>query len=478
MVEKYRPEAYAPDDATQARFAAGNEVGDLAMGLFGDFVEVTSFQADGSLDLRKMKALTRQYLAEGKKVICEAAFDYRGLYCAVDILRRSPFGYDIYEVKSSTSPDHDVYLVDTAYQKYVLEKCGVKVGDVFIVTLDPTYVFDGTLELSRLFKITEITDFVRDTADMVAADLAEAERVMGLLNEPDIPISPRCNKPYRCACFDYCTRDLPSPSVFDLYHMNFAKGTELCGQGIVSFEDVRANGIKLSAIAERQLRSKLENLPPYIDREGIGEFLKQLTYPLYFLDFETVQPAVPRYIGTRPYQQIPVQYSLHILQKDGTLEHREFLGRSEEDPRRALAEKLTADIPEDVCVLAYNKTFECGRIGELAEAFPDLAEHLLCIKENIVDLLVPFRKGYYYTRDMGGSFSIKSVLPALYPDDPALDYHNLEGVHNGSEAMDLFPRLKDMPEKERAKAEEDLLRYCELDTFAMVKVYEALLRAS
>ena len=132
----------------------------------------------------------------------------------------------------------------------------------------------------------------------------------------------------------------------------------------------------------------------------------------------------------------------------------------------------------NVCVTAYNKAFECTRLKELAAEFPDLAEHLLNIRDNIVDLLVPFQSGWYYNRAMGGSFSIKSVLPAIFPDDPALDYHNLEGVHNGSEAMTVFPKIKDMPLEEQAKARHDLLKYCELDTLAMVKVWEELVRVS
>ena len=148
------------------------------------------------------------------------------------------------------------------------------------------------------------------------------------------------------------------------------------------------------------------------------------------------------------------------------------------DPRRAIAEQLCEDIPKNVCVTAYNKAFECTRLKELAEAFPDISEHLLNIEQNIKDLLVPFQSGYYYNRAMGGSFSIKSVLPAIFPDDPALDYHNLEGVHNGGEAMAIFPKIKDMPPEEQITARYNLLKYCELDTLAMVKVWEELLRAA
>jgi len=215
-----------------------------------------------------------------------------------------------------------------------------------------------------------------------------------------------------------------------------------------------------------------------VDQAQIRQFLGQLSYPLYFLDFETVQTAIPRYIGTRPYAQIPFQYSLHWIEREGgPLMHREFLAEPGTDPRRALAERLCTDIPRDVCVTAYYMGFECTRIQELADTFPDLAEHLLNIRDHIVDLLTPFQSGWYYNRAMGGSFSIKSVLPALFPDDPALNYHNLEGIHNGSEAMAAFPAMEHMTPEEQARTRQNLLRYCELDTYAMVKVWEKLRQA-
>lgn len=155
------------------------------------------------------------------------------------------------------------------------------------------------------------------------------------------------------------------------------------------------------------------------------------------------------------------------------------MGVSGEDPRRALAEQLCRDIPLDVCTTTYNKAFECTRLTELAESFPDLAEHLLNICDHIIDLLVPFQSGWYYVPAMGGSFSIKSVLPALFPDDPELDYHNLAGsVHNGGEAMSIFPKIKNMAPDERQAARHSLLKYCELDTYAMVKVWQKLSKVS
>ena len=214
----------------------------------------------------------------------------------------------------------------------------------------------------------------------------------------------------------------------------------------------------------------------HIDREAIRKFTQQLSYPLYFLDFETMQVVIPQYPGTKPYQQITFQYSLHYFEYEGgPLLHKEFLGVSGEDPRRALAKQLCEDIPMNVCVTAYNKAFECTRLKELAESFPDLANHLLNIRDHIVDLWNPFKAGHYYVPEMGGSTSIKYVLPALWPNEPSLNYHNLDELcQNGGDAMTIFPQIKDMELSEQEAARKALLEYCCLDTYAMVKVWERL----
>jgi hypothetical protein len=219
------------------------------------------------------------------------------------------------------------------------------------------------------------------------------------------------------------------------------------------------------------------NNSKYIDKAGIKEWLDTVTYPLYFLDFESMQPTLPQWDGTRPYMQVCFQYSLHYIEHEGgELKHKAFLAPSDGgDPRRALAEALCRDIPRGACTMAYNDPFEKTRIKEMAEAFPDLAAHLTDIQGNIIDLLIPFRAGHCYTPAMGGSFSIKSVLPALFPDDEELNYHNLNPlVQNGGHAMTIFPQIKDMQPEKAAEAREALLAYCHLDTLAMVRVWEKL----
>lgn len=444
------------------------------MGLFGPFTEVTAYTPDGKLDIKAMLERTQECLANGTENICEAAFSYDGCYCAVDILRKTDDGYAIYEVKSSTSANKEVYAQDVAFQKWVLTKCGLNVTGTYLVCINNKYVRHGEVDIQQLFSINDISAAVEVEYPQVADHCADAIAVLDQPSEPSVPIGIYCEEPYVCAFEDYCFRQcgIPDdqPTVFDLYKGTFEKQLEQVHNGIVTFPDIVKSGIKLSDKQKIEVDCTLKGLT-HIDKNGLRNYLNTLSYPIYHLDFETMQPVVPPFDGTHPYQQIPFQYSLHIEYADGRLEHREFLGDSVNDPRRALAEQLCGDIPKDACVMAYNKGFECGRIEELATMFPDLAEHLRNIKARIIDLIVPFRSFYCYYPAMGGGFSIKVVLPALFPNDPELDYHNLAGsVHNGGEAMDIYPRIASMPPAEQQQARESLLRYCELDTYAMVKV--------
>lgn len=470
------PELQTEDPSREDRMITGNEVGDLAMGLFGDFTEVTVLKEDGRPDISAMIEKTQACIGDGVENICEASFSFEGLYCAVDILRKENDGYAIYEVKSSTH-EQEIYGADIAYQKYVLEHCGITVTGTYLVCINSDYVRGEELDITQLFKIVDMADWVELETPLIPSRLKLAEKTLASKEEPTCDIGEHCTNPYDCAYWAYCSRHVPKPSVFDLYRMSGKKKFEYYHKGIVSFSDMLA-APKLNDKQLRQIQFELSNCGNHIDKGGIQNFLNTLSYPIYFLDFETMQQVIPQYPGTKPYQQIPFQYSLHYIEEPGgELKHREFLAVSGTDPRRAIAESLCKDIPMHTCVTAYNRGFECGRLNELALQFPDLAEHLLNIRSNIQDLLTPFQSGYYYNRAMGGSFSIKSVLPALFPDDPALDYHNLEGVHNGAEAMTIFPKIKDMPSEEQEIARKNLLAYCKLDTYAMVKVWEALVNA-
>jgi hypothetical protein len=284
-----------------------------------------------------------------------------------------------------------------------------------------------------------------------------------------------CHKPYDCKFWEYCTKDLPKPSVFDVNGLQFKTKLKYHAAGRDSFESL--HDLKLNPIQRMQVEYSLKGLSS-INEEEIRAFLKQFEnrYPLYYLDFESIQPAIPIFDGTHPYQQLTTQFSLHIQDTPrGKVTHKEFLAPSKGNPLRPVAEALCAFIPKDACVIVYSKTFEGPRLRELSEMFPDLKDHLLAIRDNIVDLLVPFEKGFYYLPAMGGCFSIKSVLPALFPNDSQLDYHALDDIcQNGGDAKSLFPKLQNMSPEDEAKARRALLDYCCLDTLAMVKVMDKL----
>ena len=451
----YKPEEAVVSDALQQRFETGNAIGDLAMGLFGDYTEMTTYTQDGRLDLGKMAEETRKCLDAEVEVICEASFFYDGGYCAVDILKKENGGYAIYEVKSSTDADKEVYAQDVAYQKYILENNGINVTGTYLVCINSDYVLEGELDIHELFQIQDINETVAKEYPLVKYQVEEAKKILANVDEePDEDLDVHCHKPYDCAFWQYCSQHLPKQSVFNLYRMNFNKKIVFYQQNIITYEQLRNE--ELNEKQRMQVECSLGNTI-FINNVEIREFLNTLSY-----------------------QQIPFQYSLHYIEEPGgELKHKEFLGVSGEDPRRALAEQLCKDIPMNVCTTAYNKAFECTRLKELAETYPDLSEHLLNIRDHIIDLLVPFQTGWYYVPTMGGSFSIKSVLPALFPNDPELDYHNLEGcVHNGGEAMNIFPKIKDMSPEDQQAARLSLLKYCELDTYAMVKVWEKLKEAA
>ena len=484
----YQPELEIIDDSLQGRFEEGNKVGNLAMGLFGPYVDVTTYKEDGVLDIPTMVSKTLQEIEKGTQNICEASFTYvsQGCmnYCAVDILHKTPTGWAIYEVKSSSyrSEKEDTpkelrkYTRDIAYQKWILENYGINITGTYLVRLDSNYEREGELDIQNLFHIKDVRDLVDLEYKLVVNNINSAIKII-LGDEPELTISQHCQDPYNCGFIEYCKGDLPKPNVFDLYRMWFSKKCEHFHNGKITFEQCK--DLALNPIQMLQVDCYLEHRK-HINKEEIKNFLSTLHYPLYFLDFETLQPAIPPFDKSHPYQQLPFQYSLHWIEElDGELKHSEYLGDSINDPRRELAQQLCDEIPFDACVTAYNKSFECSRLEEMAEIFPDLRDHLLAISHNIIDLIEPFRKTMVYYPAMNGSFSIKKVLPALFPDDPELDYSNLTGsVHHGGEAMKIYPEIANMNEIEAAMARKSLLEYCHLDTLAMVKVWQKLIELS
>ena len=466
-LEENKPEE-KEEVANNSVLETGNFIHEVAKYLFNNHINI-----EFSENLNDMIENTNYTMESYKNVvITEASFNYNNNFCSVDILKKNGNKYEIYEVKGSTKTNN-VYVKDISYQYYVLTSLGLNVCRCYLVYLDKNYVREDKLDLNKLFIKQDITEEIINLQSEVKQNINEINKYLLNTIEPKEKVDEKCFKPYDCPFFSYCTRHIPKYSVFNLSGMSISKKIALYTQGLISYEDLLK--VDINENFKQQIDFELNNKSPYINKEKIRKFLKELTYPLYFLDFETCQQPIPLFKGVSPYMQIPFQYSLHILtEENGPLIHTEFLGDGVNDPRRKLAEQLVNDIPKDACTVAYNMTFEKTIIKSLAKMYPDLKDHLMNIYNNMKDLMIPFKNRYYYTKDMKGSYSIKYVLPALYPNDPSLNYSNLDQVHNGSEAMNSYNKLKSLNNEEQEKLRYNMLKYCSLDTLAMVKIWEYL----
>ena len=466
-LKKYKPE-YAIQKAKDTVLNNGTAVGQLAKELFGKYEDI---EFNENLDI--MIKQTQELLNNKPNTITEASFNYNNNFCSVDILKNKLDGIEIYEVKSSTEIS-EIYLDDVAYQYYILNNLGFNIKKACIVYINNKYIRQEELDLNKLFNIEDVTEIAKSKQQEIKNNIYELNKYMeeNKENEPKDDIGIKCFKPYECEFWEYCTRNLPKPNVFDIKGgMHLDKKFEKYYEGKISFEDLQNENLNPKYL--EQIEFELNDLQSKIDKEEIKEIMKSLKYPLYFLDYETYQVAIPEINGTKPYQQLPFQYSLHIIKEEGAeIEHREFLADiNDKDLIRHFAESLIKDIPDNGSVIIYNKAFEPARNREIAKMYPDLEDELERINRNMIDFLEPFKQRKYYTKEMQGSASIKYVLPALYPNDPELDYHNLPVVHNGGEASEAFLSLKEKSKEEQEKIRQGLLVYCKLDTYAMVKIW-------
>ena len=464
----YKPEE-AEDVGNEAVFENGNKVGDLARHIFGEEYILIDFDKG----IQSMLDDTKKYMDEKPNIICEASFNYEGNFCSVDVLKNDLDGVEIYEVKSSTEIS-DIYIDDISYQTWVLKKCGLNVKKSCIVYINNQYVKNGDFDINEFFNIEDVSDSL--DLETVEENVKKLKEIIDKKSEPSIDLSLSCHKPYDCPFFKYCTKKLPTPNVFDIgWNVHFDKKIDMYKRNHISFEEVIDKEV-INDKATEQLRFALKEHEPKINKTNIKNLLNSFTFPLYFLDFESFQPCIPEIDGTKPYQQICFQYSLHYyLEKNGELYHKEFLSDDYNgNPMYGLCKRLCEDIPMNSCVLVYNQSFEKARLKEMASLFPEFSEHLLNIRDNIIDLMIPFFNQDYYVKEMEGRWSIKVVLPALFPNDESLDYHNLEQVHKGDEASNAYLSLQNLSKEEQDILRSNMLKYCKLDTYAMVKIYEKL----
>ena len=446
----------------------GNIIHEIARYLFKEHINI-----EYSDNLNEMIKDTYNTIESYKNItITEASFNYNNNFCSVDILKKIDNKYEIYEVKSSTKIK-DVYINDAAYQYYVLTNLGLNITKCSLIVINTDYVRKGNIDLDKLFNKIDITKDVISLQDTVKNNIDDINEYLKNETEPIDDIDIKCHTPYDCPFFKYCTRNLPQNNVFNLASMKYTTKIDLYKQNKYSYEELLK--LDINEKYKEQIEYELYDKEDSINIPKIKEFLDMLSYPLYFLDFETIAPPIPLYDETSPFEKVPFQYSLHYIEKkNGKLFHKEYLAEPNTDPRKELAETLINDIPKNTTVLAYNMSFEKSVINKLAKIYPKYREHLMNIHDNIKDLMIPFRDRSYYSKNMHGSYSIKKVLPSLFPNDESLNYKNLDLIHNGEEAMNNYMALSNMTEEEYEYTRERLLRYCELDTYAMVKIYEKL----
>jgi len=448
----------------QAVFDAGTNVGILAQGLFPGGIEI-SF--DG-LSIAEQLAMTQAEIQKGTKTIYEAAFNFDGIFCKVDILHQGQKGWELHEIKSSTKCK-DVYVNDIAIQYYIVTGAGLKISYAGLVHINSTYVKHGDIEVDKLFSKKDLTERVRGLYGLIA-ETVTAQRKMLAGCEPDIEIGPNCDDPYSCSFMGYCWKDVPENSVFDLGYFQSKKKWALFREGIKSMLDVPEN--LLGWRQQLQVRGLQEEFLQ-VDKPVIKKFLDGLSYPLCFLDFETVYMVpVPIWDGTGPYKHVPFQFSLHVIDAPGAEpRHIEFLSDGASDPRVKFVDALLTSIPADACILVWNDVFEIGRLRELAEAFPAKHSAIDQVISKIQDLMIPFRDKSIYHSKFNGSHSIKKVLPALVPE---LNHGDLDISDGDMAANSWMQMFNSESEEERAALNSQLKAYCCLDTYAMIKIIEEM----
>lgn len=450
----------------QAVFTRGTNVGKLAQELFpggADLSPVNPFQYE------KAAKLTQEKIQSGVKVFYEPSFIYDELLVAVDILSKQRNKWYIYEVKSSTSIS-DTYIMDAAVQYYVLRNSGLDIKDVSIVYMNNQYVRQDELDINKLFAIESVLQFVEELQDMIPGRVTAFKKLLKSKSIPEIKIGPQCNDPYPCSFLGYCWKDIPEYSVFNISGLKSDKKFELFNSGIVHIENI-PDDYKLSDNQRLQVDVH-KNKKTVIDKVGLKEFMDSVKYPLYFMDFETFMPAVPLYDNSRPYQQIPFQYALYYHKnKKSELEYFDFLGNPEVDARVPFIESLLKNTKRKGDIVVYNKSFEITRLKEIARDFPDYADDIEERIERIKDLMLPFQKKYYYKPEMMGSYSIKNVLPALVPE---LSYDGMT-IADGGMAMIAYESLLYEKDPDKiASIRKNLLEYCKMDTYAMVRIWNEL----
>lgn len=458
------------DLATQALFDSGHEFESYAEQLFPNSTRLgfTSFPEYVSLPKR-----TTEAIASDAQTILQGRIETNNLTCIFDVLERVEENiFDLYEIKSSTSVKIE-HEYDLAFQVIVLELTGIKIRKVGVIHVNNKYVRNGAIDSKAITKITDVTEAVSLLLDETKLNIQQALKVMQSNTPPEM--SPRFVRvgpiDEWLAIYKSLYADLDPHSIYHLATIKPQLVGELEDLGVRHMKDI-PDHIKLSEKQRRQIQVTRTN-QRLIEQEKIRAFMQKITYPLYFLDYETLSSVVPSFDGIRPYQQVPFQYSLHIIESpDAPIQHKEYLHTENTHPGLPLLERLKKDIGDTGTVLVWYEKFEKGRNKELGEMFPAYKEFMQSINERVIDLMTPFDQGWFVDKDFYGSASIKKVLPVLVTE---LSYKELT-IQEGASAQRLWMETVLMGKNTEKKEQimHDLIEYCKLDTLAMVQLYKVL----
>ncbi|MCP4409226.1 MAG: DUF2779 domain-containing protein [Gammaproteobacteria bacterium] len=457
------------DPALQARFDEGHAFEPYAEMLFPNLVRLGFSNFAG---YQSLPSLTLEKWRSGASAVAQGRYADGSITCISDIVSRSGDGYVLTEIKSSTSakPEH---TFDVAFQRVVLEAAGFPVTRCDVAHVNRDYLKAGEIDSQKLVTITDITEDVVDQIDNTRAWIEQALRVVASDTMPD-PAPERARlKSYDewLEIRDKLDPPLSQDSIHRLPFINAEKATLLIKAGIITIDAIEDPSV-LGKSTRRYLSARTLGTRT-VEKNALDRFLGEIAYPVYYLDYETSQGLLPPWDGTRPYQQVPFQYSLHFqLEPGGEVEHREYLHRDESNPMPALLERLREDVSDLGSVLVWYEPFEKSRNNEMADAFPEHATFLNNLNARVVDLMKPFSDEIINDPAFKGSASIKAVLPALLPE---LSYDDLD-IQEGSSASRLWKdvTLTNPAAPDRAKVYADLVAYCTRDTWAMVAIHKAL----
>jgi len=469
-LELHKPEL-KDDSGSEAVFRIGHQVGDIALKIFDP--KGTGINVDpNEIGWDESAAQTKQSLESGDGPVFEAQLRIPGALALADVMRPTrDFGslqWEMIEVKSSTSV-HDYHRDDVAIQTYIAHKAGIQLSKVGVAHINNQFVYPGDEDYEGLLHVEDLTDEAKGRHAEVEQWIAGAQSTAALEAEPTAEVGDQCSEPFTCGFCDYCYKDVPkAEDPFGMLpNLNWKRRETWQVAGFEKLEAIPEQ--ELTSLQQRVRESNLSG-KTYFDAQLAKTLLHEEVRPIYFLDFETVQFAVPIWKGTRPYQQLPFQYSLHRVNETGSLDHFEFLNLEPESPIRKLAQQMITDCGKEGTIYAYYSSFEKGVIQRLADQFEDLREELEALLPRIEDLL-PIARKCYYNPSQGKTWSLKAVTPAIAPD---LSYEDLEGVQVGTEAGPAFQEaiLPETTPDRREELRRQMLAYCKLDTLATVKIWE------